>query len=72
MRYTDKKGVELCTPPDIYQSTKGKLTKDMARIIRAEVDESKMGEEEREYWGGGKECWCRFCLMIFWMRRTRQ
>ena len=46
--------------------------KDMARMIRAEVDESKMGEEEREYWGGGKECWCRFWLMIFWMRRTRQ
>ena len=54
MRYTDKKGVELCTPPDIYQSTKGKLTKEMARIIRAEVNESKMGEEEREYWGGGR------------------
>ena len=46
--------------------------KDMARMIRAEVDESKMGEEEREYWGGGKECWCRFWLMIFWMRRMRQ
>ena len=26
----------------------------MARIIRLEVDESKMGEE-REYWGGGKD-----------------
>lgn len=26
-----------------------KLTKDMARIIGAEVDESNMGEEEREY-----------------------
>ena len=56
MRYTDEKGVEIDTPPYIHQSTKGKMTKEIARIIRAEVDESKMKEEEREYWGGGKDC----------------
>ena len=54
MRYMDEKGGEIYPPPDIHQSTKGKLTKDMARNIRLEVDESKMGEE-REYWGGGKD-----------------
>ena len=33
------------TPPDMRQFTKGKLTKEMIRILCVEVDESKIGKE---------------------------
>ena len=36
-------------PPDIRQLTKGNLTKEMVIILCAEVDESKMEEEDMEY-----------------------
>ena len=34
---------------------KGQLTKEMVRILRAEVDESKMDAEEEEYWDRVKD-----------------
>ena len=36
-------------PPDIRQLTRCKLAKRMVRILCTEIDELKMGEEERYY-----------------------